>query len=261
MFPENINTFVDLFGGAFNVGINIEANKIIYNDIIHFISEIFKEWQGKSLSDTNNYIDDTIKKFNLSPLNKKEFEIFREHYNLTKNPADLFILICYSFNYQIRFNNNLKYNSSFGKEASTMNSGIRKNLNKFIEKIQSKNIEFQTKDFDKFDFSDLESGDFVYCDPPYLISGAVYQDGKRGFKGWSQEDDLKLFKILDELNERQIKFALSNMTYSKSRYNEKLIDWASKYNTYNLKMNYNGCNYQRKADGEHKDIEVLITNY
>ena len=36
--------------------------------------------------------------------NKDCFEKFRKHYNLTKNPEDLFILLCYSFNYQIRFN-------------------------------------------------------------------------------------------------------------------------------------------------------------
>ena len=32
LLPDNINTFVDLFGGGFNVGINVKANKIIYND-------------------------------------------------------------------------------------------------------------------------------------------------------------------------------------------------------------------------------------
>ena len=31
-FPKEINTFIDLFGGGFNVGINANANKIIYND-------------------------------------------------------------------------------------------------------------------------------------------------------------------------------------------------------------------------------------
>ena len=41
LFPNNINTFVDLFGGAFNVGININANTIIYNDIINYLSELF----------------------------------------------------------------------------------------------------------------------------------------------------------------------------------------------------------------------------
>ena len=28
IFPNNINTFVDLFAGGFNVGINVNANKI-----------------------------------------------------------------------------------------------------------------------------------------------------------------------------------------------------------------------------------------
>ncbi len=32
-FPDNIHKFVDLFGGGFNVGINVNAREIIYNDI------------------------------------------------------------------------------------------------------------------------------------------------------------------------------------------------------------------------------------
>lgn len=47
MFPKNINIFVDLFGGAFNVGINVTADKIIYNDIICFLPELFEHWKKK----------------------------------------------------------------------------------------------------------------------------------------------------------------------------------------------------------------------
>lgn len=32
LFPDNINTFIDLFCGGCNVGINVKANKIICND-------------------------------------------------------------------------------------------------------------------------------------------------------------------------------------------------------------------------------------
>ena len=32
-FPKNIDTFVDLFCGGCNVGINVEANTVIYNDL------------------------------------------------------------------------------------------------------------------------------------------------------------------------------------------------------------------------------------
>ena len=259
LFPTNINTFVDLFCGAGTVGINVNANKIISNDYINYLPELFNTWKNKSLDEINKYIDKTIKENDLSPLNKEAFENFRNKYNETKNIEDLFILICYSFNFQIRFNNSQKYNSSFGKEASTMNDNIRSNVNKFVTAIHNKNINFQCADFREFDFKQLKQDDVVYCDPPYLISGAVYQDGKRGFKGWNQQDDIDLYNILDELNSRNVKFALSNMLESKGNKNEYLIEWSQKYNIHNLSMNYNSANYQRKASG--RDVEVLITNY
>ncbi len=171
-----------MFSGACTVGINSNADKIICNDLINYLPELFNVWKDKSIEEINNYIDKTIKNNNLSSTNKIAFEQFRLKYNQTKNIEDLFILICYSFNYQIRFNNSHQYNSSFGKEASTMNNNIRNNVNRFVEQIHRKDIIFQCGDFKDFNYNQLTSNDFVYCDPPYLISGAVYQDGKRGFK-------------------------------------------------------------------------------
>jgi len=258
LIPQDINIFVDLFCGAGTVGINIDANKIIFNDYINYLPELFNTWKSKSLEEINKYIDKTIIENNLSATNKDSFLEFRKKYNQTKNIEDLFILICYSFNYQMRFNNNHEYNSSFGYEASTMNDNIRNNINLFVNRIHSKNTIFQSKDFREVDLSNLTSNDMVYCDPPYLISGAVYQDGKRGFKGWNQQDDIDLYNLLDDLNSRGIRFALSNMIYSKNKSNDYLIEWSKKYNVNYLKANYN-TNYQRDMTG--KDVEVLITNY
>ena len=258
MFPDNINTFVDLFGGAFNVGINVKAEHIIYNDIINYLSELFEYWSDTDIEEINAYIDKTIAENNLSPTNADTFLAFREKYNKTKDIRDLFILVCYSFNYQMRFNNNHQYNSSFVKEASTMNDSIRNNLNRFVEKLHSGNYTFYNRKFDEFDFSDFDSNDFVYCDPPYSIGTGVYQDGKRGFNGWSKEDDKKLFAILDKLNEKDVKFAMSNVFENKGLRNKELIEWSKKYRVHHLRMNYNGANYQRK---ESKSDEVLITNY
>lgn len=258
LFPKNIDTFVDLFGGAFNVGINVEANNIVYNDIIHYLSDIYKWWKTTDLQDINNYIDETIEKNELSSTNNDSFIAFRKKYNSEKDIRDLFVLICYSFNYQMRFNNSHEYNSSYGKEASTMNQGIRNNLNRFVKELQSKNIEFHNENFVSFDFDKLNSGDFVYSDSPYSIGNGVYQDGRRGFNGWSLTDDACLFEILDDLDNRDIKFAMSNVIENKGLKNEPLIEWSKKYNINYLDMNYNGSNYQRKKS---KSIEVLITNY
>jgi len=258
MFPNNIYTFIDLFGGAFNVGINVNAKHIIYNDIINYLPELFEYWSNTDLKEINNYIDKTIEKNGLSSTNANTFLKFREKYNREKDIRDLFILVCYSFNYQMRFNNNHQYNSSFGKEASTMNDSIRNNLNKFVEKLHSGDYIFLNHNFVDFDFSNLNENDFVYCDCPYSLGTGVYQDGKRGFNGWSKEDDKKLFKILDELNERRIRFALSNVFENKGMRNEELIEWSNKYKVYHFNINYNGSNYQRKNG---KSDEVLIINY
>ena len=138
---------------------------------------------------------------------------------------------------------------------------MKNNLINFANQIHNKDVTFMSEDFRKVDLSNLgKLGyiDMVYCDPPYLISGAVYQDGKRGFKGWNQQDDIDLYNLLDDLNSKNIKFALSNMIYSKGKSNDYLIEWSKKYNVNYLNANYN-TNYQRTKEG--KDIEVLITNY
>ena len=41
-FPKDINTFVDLFSGGFNVGINVKSNKTVCNDINDFIIDLYK---------------------------------------------------------------------------------------------------------------------------------------------------------------------------------------------------------------------------
>lgn len=260
-FPKDIDTFVDLFGGSGNVAINVDTKNIIYNDIIFYIPKLYNEWKNDNFENIKKYIDNRIKEFKLSSENEKGFKEFREEYNKTKYIYDLFILVCYSFNYQIRFNNNQEYNSSFGKKASTMNNNIIKNLETFIKTIQDKNIQFVSKDFRELKLNKLTNKDFVYLDPPYLISCGVYQDGKRGFNGWNKKDEFDLYDLCDRLNTNNIRFALSNLIFSKGQENIILKEWIdkNKYNINYINHNYKNSNYQR--NNENKDIEILITNY
>ena len=41
LFPKNINTFVDLFAGSYTVGINVNANNYVCNDMITYLIEFF----------------------------------------------------------------------------------------------------------------------------------------------------------------------------------------------------------------------------
>lgn len=257
-FPEKINTFVDLFSGGFNVGINVDCNKVICNDMNTFIIDLYKELYNKPIDETLNKITGRINEYGLSKENEEAFKKFRDYYNKTKEPIDLYTLSCYSFNYQFRFNNNKEYNNPFGRNRSQFSDNMKSNLILFTEKLKSMNVEFLSEPFDKVDLSKLNSEDFVYCDPPYLITTGSYNDGNRGFKDWKEEEEIQLYKVLDELNKRKVKFALSNVIAHKGKENILLKEWSKKYKTIYLTSDYSNSSYNTKRD---KSIEVLIINY
>ena len=219
LFPENIGTFVDLFCGGCNVGINVPAKKTVFNDNLSYLVDLYKQFNSLSINEILNHIETRIKQFNLSLTNKEGYLELRKLYNSEKNPLDLFVLTAYSFNHQIRFNNSHEFNNPFGKERSCFNEHMKNNLLRFLKELNSKNTEFTSKNFDEYDFSQLSYNDFVYCDPPYLITTGTYNDGKRGFTGWNEEHEKRLLQILDNLNEKNVYFALSNVLEHKGKEN------------------------------------------
>ena len=259
-FPENINNFVDLFAGGLNVGINVEAKNIYVNDQITYLIEMYQYFQCTQIQELIGQIKARIDKYDLSLTNAEGYNMLRKEYNNSKSILDLFILTCFSFNHQIRFNSKHEFNTPFGKERSAYNSSIEKNLIDFVLALQSKNIIFSNLDFNEFDYSVLNAGDLVYCDPPYLITTGSYNDGKRGFKDWTDVEERQLLNILDVLNDRGILFALSNVFYHKGQCNEILVDWSSKYQTHYIDKKYSNCSYHFK-DRDTKTVEVLITNF
>ena len=260
-FPEDIDTFVDLFGGGFNVGVNVDANKIVYNDIVSQICELIKVFSSLDEHDIISHINSRIREYDLSKVNQEGFNKFRQMYNKSPSALDLYVLICFSFNHQIRFNSKMQYNNPFGKNKSSFTRSLQNKLENFIQRLQELNLTIENKGFDAFDFSNLNSRDFVYCDPPYLISTASYNDGKRGYTGWDEKLESTLLNILDELNRNGIRFALSNVIKHKGKENHLLKEWSKSYNVYFLNNDYSNSNYQAKDRRKNSTEEVLITNY
>lgn len=253
MFPDRINTFVDLFGGGFNVGINVNADHIIYNDICEQVVGFLRYLQGSNIEEVLQKIDSYIDKYELTKENKEGYLQFREEYNTgIKDPIKFYTLLCYAFNNQIRFNSKGEYNMPFGKDRSSFNPTLRQKFIDFHKRLNEIDCSFLNIPFERFDFSDFTEGDFVYADPPYFNSVATYNENG----GWTEEMENKLLETLDTLNDKGVKFALSNNL----KYDNPLLDkWKDKYIVHYLKHDYSNCNYQKKDKSA--DCEVLITNY
>lgn len=270
LFTEDINLFVDLFTGGGNIAANVNANKIVANDCEENIIGIYKTFQGyDNVDELIGQIEEIIKTYGLTIDDTEAYNKFRKDYNcLRTSQGDysplssyninilLYVLICYSFNHQYRFNSKGEFNMPFGKERSQWNENMKNNLIKFHQRIKEKDIVFLNKDFRQLKVDKLGNDDFVYCDPPYLITCATYNEKD----GWNQECEEDLLKLLDELDTKKIKFALSNVLYSKGKTNDLLIEWSKKYTVHHLDYTYQNCNYHTK-DKTNKSDEVLITNY
>lgn len=129
LFPREINCFVDLFAGGANVGINANSKKIVLNDNLIYLIDMFQALATMPEEKVLDYIDKTAAKFELSMTNTDGYIKLREQYSKTKEPLDLLILTFFSFNHQIRFNSDHKFNTPFGKNRSRYNANIKKKSN------------------------------------------------------------------------------------------------------------------------------------
>jgi DNA adenine methylase len=164
-------------------------------------------------------------------------------------------LICYSFNNSIRFNSKNEFNIAFGKDRSDFNLALQERLKIFIQKL--KYIKIYNKSFEDIKLDKLKPDDYLYCDPPYLITVANYNENG----GWNDVLEVKLLEKLNKANEMGVRFGLSNVLEHKGKSNDILKEWASNYNIHYLNHNYSNCNYRTKDKSKNSSIEVLITNY
>lgn len=259
LFPDKVGTFVDLFCGGCNVGSNVNADKVIYNDYMSQIIELFKNWKDTNLEDTIQYIETQIEKFNLSKQNQEGFLELRKQYNEYRDIRDLFVLVAYAFNHQIRFNSKGEYNMPFGKDRSEYNKNMKTNLINFITRIQEQDSTFLNKSFDELNVEEFTKDTFVYADPPYLITVASYNENG----GWNEQMEYKLLDYLDKCTENGIKFALSNVLEMNDKSNDILKKWIEEkgYNIHHLNYTYGNCNYHKLDKTVGLTDEVLVTNY
>ena len=259
LFPKKISMFVDAFGGSGTVLMNTEADYYIYNDINPYVSGIVSGLFSTPYDEIIKQIENIISEYDLSMTNKEGFERLRDSYNNgRKDWITLYTLMCHSFNHQFRFNNKHEYNSSFGKNRSYFSDRQRQDLLALKHRFENKDpIIVSSKNAFDFDLSDFDENDLIYFDPPYFNSVGNYNDGKRGFEGWTAKHEKKLYELLDRLDEQGTRWALSNNL----KYDNEFLDaWKDKYYVHYLSGDYINCNYHKK-DRETKDVEVLITNY
>lgn len=263
------DNFIDIFAGSGLVALNTNAKELFLNDNNEITIQLLNYFKDNDSKTIDKNMDKIIRKYGftdsyrkglksypeekhegLSKYNKAAFNKLKEDYNENPSVDKLFALIVYGFNHYIRFNSKGLYNVPVGKVDYT--ASLREKTKQYTNALKGKKITITKKDFrDKSLYKNKAA--LYYFDPPYLITQAPYN------VMWNEDDEIDLLNLLDDLNKKGIKFALSNVIESNGKTNHILKEWAKKYNVIYLNRKYLNSNYRKKNITIAQ--EVLITNY
>lgn len=269
LFPSNIKKFVDVFSGSAVVSMNTKAESYYLNDNDEILIQFYNLFNAYAPKDLISHIKLRIIQFDLptkatprSVTDKNVLEQqkiaygkFRDFYNQRKNILDLYTLMFFAFSQQFRVNKDGDFNMPLGNNCFSAQN--EQAIHKGIYFFKQPNIHLSNRDFEVFlDDISLENSDFVYFDPPYSHSLATYNE--RNNK-WHKNDDLRLLAYCANLNQKGIKFGISNIFTNNNAENALLKDFC-KENALNIfspsSFTYSACG---KGNKSHK--EVFICNY
>ena len=275
-FPQQIGRLIEPCFGGGSVFMNTNAPVCLANDIDHYVIELHNWLCG--YKDTSeilmNELTEMINHYKLSfsliredvpedlrkaypktyfaKFNKTAYVALRQDFNNSGKTdlCRLYLLLIYGFNRMLRFNGKGDFNLPVGNVD--FNKNTKDAIENYLAIVSQRQVSFSCLDFRSFlSGIDFLNNDLVYLDPPYLISFSEYN------KLWNEETERDLLSLLNELNDRGVRFAISNVTHYKGRVNSIFSEWMQRYSVYPIKSNYISFNDNTIK----KFSEVLVTNY
>lgn len=276
LMPKTIGQYIEPFVGGGSSFLNAEGTSFVLNDIDSYIvglhieigkfaanpEDLFKQlfemidFYGLSCSYRGVCVPDDLKikyvKTYYSRYNKEAYNMLRKDFNEDKSDLlKLYLLLIYGFNHMIRFNGKGEFNLPVGNVD--FNNNVYQALNNYLNFVGEHEIEFFNMDYISFlEIIKFEKDSYVFLDPPYLISMSEYN------KLWNDQKENELCEYLDGLNDKGVKFGITNLITHKGKINHSFLEWSKKYCAFDVKSNYISFNDNTiKADSQ----EVFVTNY
>jgi DNA adenine methylase len=250
--PTNIQNYnyVEPFVGGGAVLFHLNPKNAIINDFnkeLINVYEVIKNNLEELIDDLNVHENNADYFYELRGLDRTEKF---QNLTLVQRASRIIYLNKTCFNGLYRVNNAGEFNSPFGryKNPNIVNEPTLKAVNKYLN---SNNVIIKSGDYSEV-LNEVNENSFVYLDPPYhpISESSNFTGYVQG--GWNMYDQVDLRKACDKLNEKGVKFLISNSSaeFIKDQYKNYKISTVKA----NRSINSNG------ADRGEID-EVLIRNY
>ena len=249
--PNKISTYYEPFVGGGAVFFHLQHKKAVVNDINDELINLYKIIKDN----VDELIIELQKHENTSDYfyDIREIDRDREKYDkLTdiERASRIHYLNKTCYNGLFRVNQQGEFNTPFGryKNPDFVNEVTLRAVSSYFNKA---NITFKSADFEEA-IKGIRKGSFVYFDPPYdpVSESSNFTGYDKG--GFGRDEQIRLRNLCDKLDNRGIKFLLSNSATN------FILDL---YGDYSIEIVKAKRIINSKADKRGEVDEVLVRNY
>lgn len=223
LVPKDYSVYCEPFVGGGALFFALQPQSAYINDVNHELIRVYTV--------IKNDVDALIEQLKQFQNNKDQFYEIRSwdrnkdkytHLSDIEKAARIIYLNRTCFNGLFRVNASGEFNVPFGNYANPniVNEPVLRAISFYFNNSE---IVFNAVDYAEI-LKNLPDNAFVYLDPPYDPVSVTANFTSYTKDGFSRDEQIKLRKCCDELNERGIKFMLSNSA------TDFICDQYSKYN-------------------------------
>lgn len=204
------NRFCEPFVGSLSVALNVSANEYILNDINKDLVNLYQNILNPNDDSFIKYCEEL---FVFENNVKEEYVRLRQLFNDSSDALERSRLFVYlnrhCFNGLSRYNSKGQFNVPFGKYAEPKcPSDEMMNLRMYFlnKKYNFSSVSFEDESL----YQNLEKGDVVYFDPPYIPISDTASFTDYATEGFNHQQQIKLAEIAKSLANKNVKVIISN---------------------------------------------------
>jgi DNA adenine methylase len=207
----NPKRYCEPFGGSLSVALNTPAEQYILNDVNKDLVAIYQNLMNPI---DDNFIKYCEELFIPENNNKEAYLELRKHFNQATDSTERARLFIYlnrhCFNGLSRYNSKGMFNVPFGRyDKPSCPSEEMINFRMFF--LSKQLVRFTSLSFeDSSLYENLESGDVVYFDPPYVPASDTANFTSYATDGFTHDQQVELAQLAESLASKRIKVIVSN---------------------------------------------------
>ena len=252
LMPETYNDYYEPFIGGGALFFDIAPERAVINDYNSELTNCYQQIKDnpQELIDLLKYHQENNSKDYYLQLRSADRDDRINNMSDVQRAARILYMLRVDFNGLYRVNSKNQFNVPYGsyKNPKIVDENLVSAISTYLNNNQ---IEIKKGDFEKA-VLDVQPGDFVYFDPPYIPLTQTSSFTSYTHEGFSLEDQVRLRDTVKKLTEKGVFVMLSNSS------SQVAVELYKEFNIHYVDVNRtNGA----KANSRGRIKEIIVTNY